>query len=58
VGYFWDDDMESKKRLVYSVIHKIIDGCYYDSNIINWENFSKEIPEWFKNKMNEEGANK
>ena len=52
-GYFWDDDMESKKRLVFSVMDKITDDFYYDSNLANWENFSKEIPEWFKNKMNE-----
>ena len=57
-GYFWDDDMESKKRLVFSVIDKIIDGCYYDSNVTNWENFSKEIPEWFKKIMNEKNSNK
>jgi hypothetical protein len=62
-GYFWDNDMENKKRLLYSEVTKISNinnnrVFYYDSIANDWENFSIEIPEWFKNIMNEEGRNK
>jgi hypothetical protein len=63
IGYFWDNDMENKKRLLYSEVTKISNinnnrVFYYDSIANDWENFSIEIPEWFKNIMNEEGRNK
>jgi hypothetical protein len=52
-GYFWDDnDVESAQRIVYSKIIKINKYDYFDSAEINWQNFSKEIPEWFLKKMN------
>ncbi len=57
-GYFWDNYMEDQKKLIFSVIKCIADGFYYDANVTNWQNFSKEIPDWFKNKMNEKDTNK
>jgi hypothetical protein len=55
IGYFWDDnDVEIAGRVIYSKITKINKSYFFDSQMIGWGNFSKEIPEWFKNKMNEE----
>jgi hypothetical protein len=53
IGYFWDnEDVDFSKRIVYSILSHI-DEIYFDGKNSVWENFSKEIPEWFKNIMNE-----
>ena len=52
-GYFWDDVNEGSCYLLFSFTTDIKGDFFYDSKDHEWENFSKEIPEWFKNKMNE-----
>jgi hypothetical protein len=50
-GYFWNNRDVSFQNLVYSKLIKI-DIFNYDAKGEVWENFSKEIPDWFLKKMN------
>ena len=50
-GFFWNNRDVSFQNLVYSKLIKI-DIFNYDAKGEVWENFSKEIPDWFLKKMN------
>jgi len=54
VGYFWDDNMVLEPRVIISSITKIskIDNYYYDTTDTVYQHFSKEIPEFIKEKLN------
>ena len=49
-GYFWDNRDTEKGYLIFSFITD--ENLFYDSTGEEWENFSKQIPEWFLKKMN------
>jgi hypothetical protein len=53
-GYFWDDNMVLETRVVLSSITKIskIYNYYYDTTDTVYQHFSKEIPEFIKEKIN------
>lgn len=54
IGYFWDNedsrDVNEQKRIIYSIITDIEDR-YIDGGDFKWDNFSKELPEWFIEKL-------
>lgn len=49
VGYFWNS--EKQLTISYSKIIEISNGCFINPNYTQWENFSKEVPQWFIEKM-------
>ena len=53
-GYFWDDNMILEPRVIISSITKIskINNYYYDTTDTVYQHFSKEIPEFIKEKIN------
>ena len=53
-GYFWDDNMVLEPRVIMSSITKVpnIANFYYDTSDEGYKHFSKEIPEFMKEKLN------
>ena len=53
-GYFWDDNMVLEPRVIMSSITKVpnIANFYYDTSDEGYKHFSKEIPEFIKEKIN------
>ena len=50
IGYFWNS--EKQLTISYSKIIEISNGYFYTNpNFTQWENFSKEVPQWFIEKM-------
>jgi hypothetical protein len=57
-GYFWDNEQD--RTLLYGQLFNLEEKegfKYIDVDNSPFKFFSKEIPEWFKNKMNEEDTN-
>jgi hypothetical protein len=50
VGYFWID--ESHHELTYSQLIDIREDKFINSGFAEWNNFSKEVPEWFTKRIN------
>lgn len=52
VGYFWDK--EEQFTLSYSRIKEILKYGFLNQNKTEWRYFSKEVPQWFKDKMSDQ----